>query len=100
MIEFLKNLKLNILFKMTDDAQSFWYKKCQFFKSTWMLYKKENDYESIHVSCFKRKLRVDIKYNGADFGYLNVSTHVVCFLKVFLAGKHDFYIQAKVIYNL
>jgi len=27
---------------MTDDAQSFWYTKCQ---PMWLLYKKENEYE-------------------------------------------------------
>jgi len=51
----------------------------QILKSMWLLYKKENEYESIHVSCFKRKLSVNVKNDGADFGYLNVPSHVVCF---------------------
>jgi len=30
---------------------------------------------------------MNVKNDGADFGYFNVSSHVVCFLKGFLAGK-------------
>jgi len=32
----------------------------------------ENEHESIHVSCFKRKLSMNVKNDGADFDYLNV----------------------------
>jgi len=65
----------------------------------WLLYKKENKYESIHVSCFKRKLGMNVKNDGADFGYLNVSSHVVCFWRDFFAGKHVFHIKAIAIYK-
>jgi len=61
-----------------------------------IVYKNENEYESIHVSWFTRKLSMNVKIDGAD---LNVSSHVVCYLKVFLAGKHDFHVQAIVIYK-
>jgi len=62
-------------------------------------YKKENEYKSIHASCFKSKLSMDVKNDGAAFGYLNVSSHVECFLEVFLVGLYDFYNQAIVIYK-
>jgi len=42
---------------------------------------------------------MNVKNDGADFGYLNISSHVVCFSKEFLAGKHDSYIKAIVIYK-
>ena len=54
-------------------------KKMPIFKSMCLLYKKENEYESIPVSCFKRKLSMNVENDIADFGYLNVSSHVVCF---------------------
>jgi len=57
----------------------------------WLLYNKENEYESIPVSCFKRKLSIKVENDGAAFGFLNVLSYVVCFKKVFLAGKHDLF---------
>jgi len=45
---------------------------------------KENKYKRIHVSCFKRKLSLNVKEEGADFGYLNVSGHDKLFFKYFL----------------
>ena len=50
--------------------------------------KKENLYESIHVSCFKHKLNMKVKNDGVDFGCLNASSHVVCLKKSFVR-KHD-----------
>ena len=41
-------------------------------------------HKSIHASCFKHKLSIKVKNNGADFSYFNVWSRVVCFNKYFL----------------
>ena len=64
---------------MTNDEQSFWYKQCQFLNQCNYCTKNKNEYESIQESCFKRNLSMDVKNDGADFGYFNVSSHVLCF---------------------
>jgi len=40
-----------------------------------------------------------VKDYRAYLGYVNVPSHVVCFKKYFFVGKHDFHIQAIVIYK-
>ena len=62
-------------------------------------YKNENEYKSIHASCFKRKLIMNVKNYEAYFSFLNASGHVECFKKVFLVKKYDFHNQAIVIYK-
>jgi len=49
----------------------------------WLLYKNEYEYESIHVSCFKRKLSMNVKNDEADFGYM----YMLCALKMISCWK-------------
>jgi len=61
----------------------------------WLQYKKENEYESILVNCFKRKLSINVKNDGVDFGYLNVKAMLCFFNKDTLLENTIFYNKAK-----
>jgi len=66
----------------------------------WLLYKKENEYESIHVSCFKRKLSMNVKHDGADFGYLNVKAMLCVFKKDILLENTIFTLKQSLFINV